>query len=588
MAEGIVRMKMSPREFDAIAVQAINPKRFIVRPPLMLRWHGPVDEEVYWEMYHGRALDQTMTRRRQAFRAWNISVHGADEPLISVKLDGASSLVHVTRAVLCHAHTVTTTSANVVEVTESTRWIRELVGTIKPSPDMCDELSGLVFQAVVGTGRLPLTSQEAPIPAFTFGQLGYFPEGDDPEVAVKRLEFSLRCGQPEPGDGGTLNRLKQVFLGVSLSPYTDFVANVLQYLRDLERDTIVSLAQRLGFLCYLLRLQWRHLNAYDLITFHHRGANYPDALLVDEVLRETLSIATEKPQLFAEPLVRRGLRLGWLLRLLYHDHLVPEQPTSPGENQRVLPEQFGRVPDEQIANPYRRPRKLFDEPLPLTPNAEHILSESLAELSRLDELRELGSALILDRPLGVGKSAHEPDRTPLMSHVARSRKLAARTIERLAEKEPDRFGSLMKVDLSAIDFGGVQVPHMQRPARPGVVAIDDVCKTADDFHVVATTRGSMDQFRHCFDWSALPAEWLDIGRWHVILPLGDSDGRNLRVYNQKGTSWLELQIQTRKGFVMSRGVEIPAAGLRAIDASEGYQFMVLPAIRLLPRPEPET
>ena len=33
-------------------------------------------------------------------------------------------------------------------------------------------------QAVVGTSRLPLTSVEAPLPAFTFGQLAYFYRSD--------------------------------------------------------------------------------------------------------------------------------------------------------------------------------------------------------------------------------------------------------------------------------------------------------------------------------------------------------------------------------------------------------------------------
>src|SRR5436309_1714246 len=102
-------MNMSPNEFDAVASRVIDADRFIIRPPMQLRWQGPVNEEVFWEMYHGRALDRTMTRQKQSFRAWNMLVDGADEPLISIKFDCDAPMVHVTRAVLCHAHAVSST-----------------------------------------------------------------------------------------------------------------------------------------------------------------------------------------------------------------------------------------------------------------------------------------------------------------------------------------------------------------------------------------------------------------------------------------------------------------------------------------------
>jgi hypothetical protein len=581
-------MYMSVREVDVIAGELIHRNRFIVKPPLNLHWLGPVDESVFWEMYQGRALDYTMTRQRKSFRVWNVFVDWADEPLISIKFDTDSQFIHVTRAVLCHAHAISSGAGKVIEVAKSTRWIRELVGTMLPSPQLREELSDLLFRAVVGTGRLPLTSLEAPLPAFSFGQLGYFPVGDDPEVAAKRLEFSLRSGLPEAGDDATINRLKQVFLGVSLSPYTGFVSNVITYLRCLESDAVISPAQRIDFLCYLLRLQWRHLNAYDLITFHHRGTNYPDALLVDEVLREVLAIAGDKPQLFNAPLNQRGLRLGWILRLMYRDHMVPEQPTSPGENLRVLPDPFVHMPDEQIVNPLRRPRRLFDQPILMSPMAEQVLNECLKGLSRPDELRELGTALILDRPLGMGKSPYESDRTPLFSHLALSRMLAEKTIARLSNVVPKQFEMLSKADLSAIDFGGVPIPQLARPARPGVVAITDILRTASDFHVVSTTRSSLTQFRRCFDWSGLPAEWNDLAKWHVLLPAGDPQRHLLRIFNRQGVTWLELQIQTGKGFVMTDGFEAPSSGLIAKSQLDDREFLVLPARRPSTQQEPQS
>ena len=49
---------------------------------------------------------------------------------------------------------------------------------------------------------------------------------------------------------------------------------------------------------WLLRQLGRHLTAYDLVTFHHRGANYPDALLLDDLLRRYLLRIERTPELF--------------------------------------------------------------------------------------------------------------------------------------------------------------------------------------------------------------------------------------------------------------------------------------------------
>ena len=105
------------------------------------------------------------------------------------------------------------------------------------------------------------------------------------------------------------------------------------------------------FLANLLRRLCRHLTAFDLVTFHHRGANYPDALLLDDALKRCL----RHPGLLSTRLQRPRLRQAWLLRRHYEGHLVPDAPTSEGENVRVLPAAFPRVPEEQILEP-RSPR----------------------------------------------------------------------------------------------------------------------------------------------------------------------------------------------------------------------------------------
>src|SRR5262249_49419341 len=79
--------------------------------------------------------------------------------------------------------------------------------------------------------------------------------------------------------------LGTLFNEAALSPYTDLVDKSLVFLQTLvEKELLVS-SDQADFLSHLLCQQGRHLTAYDLITFHHRGANYPDALVIDAVLK---------------------------------------------------------------------------------------------------------------------------------------------------------------------------------------------------------------------------------------------------------------------------------------------------------------
>src|SRR5262249_16067607 len=156
---------------------------------------------------------------------------------------------------------------------------------------------------------------------------------------------------------------------------TDLTDKALTFLNCLEGQRYLDAATATDFLSYLLRQLGRHLTAYDLVTFHHRGANYPDALLLDAVLKAYLARIQACPQLLldapeddehvrrAKRLRRRALRQGWLLRRRYEDHPVPNLPTSPGENNRVLPPSHPRVPEEQILQPARRTKRLYTDDL---------------------------------------------------------------------------------------------------------------------------------------------------------------------------------------------------------------------------------
>ena len=133
----------------------------------------------------------------------------------------------------------------------------------------------------------------------------------------------------------------------------------------------------------MLRHLCRHLTAFDLSVFHNFGANYPDALFLDALLTAYLRLIDQFPELFRERFGtfaatetlgrqrRRALRQACLVRSSYEGHRVPDAPTSMGENARVLPREFARVPEEQILQAARRSRRLF-EGRPLT----DILSET--------------------------------------------------------------------------------------------------------------------------------------------------------------------------------------------------------------------
>src|SRR5262249_47309031 len=126
---------------------------------------------------------------------------------------------------------------------------------------------------------------------------------------------------------------------------------------------------------------------------------------------------------------RRALRQACLLRRHYEGLPVPDAPTSPGENARILPPPHQRVPEEQLLQTTRRTKTLYaGEPLSglLTPKVRALLGESVHDLGEPSEWQELGAALFIDRPFGWGKAVGEPDLTPLLAHLAYSPSIARR------------------------------------------------------------------------------------------------------------------------------------------------------------------
>ncbi len=278
---------------------------------------------------------------------------------------------------------------------------------------------------------------------------------------------------------------------------------------------------------------------------------------------------------------------------------MPDLPTSPGENSRVLPPSHPRVPEEQILQPSRRKRRLYaGDPLPahLGPDAAEALRQSAADLSHPEELRELGLALFLDRPLGAGKAPAEPDGTLLLASEAFSRSVAEQRLHALAREpglltDAERDACLHRLRKGA-ETRGLPLDRVGE-GRPGAVSLTDARRAAADFVLLRTTPGSVRALLGQYDFTAL-AEKIDLN-WLIqggrVLLARDPTGPGLVVYDAEMRPRLELIPQTTGGYVRRAGQEFQRegleVGLRGEAASASYAVALPIALsrRVLSEPE---
>lgn len=541
-----------------LCAEMLRAAHFFLGPDLALEWEQAAEDELIWEIFQGRLLDPAHTRQRRTLAAWKIYAQGeerASEPLLALYLDAQTKELHVVRGLDSYVWEGYDAGGNVYLSRERRKWVRELVRTLRldrytDSEELRDALAGALFQAVVGTSRLPLSSVETPLPAFSFGQLFYCYRPDAPQTAGpvrgwRALLADMLAPALNPREEAYLLQtfllavpveempdaaaaffrrwtesgrsaaelpalLRRLFNEVSLSPYTDLVAKTLAFLHALEAHDIFHTEQVVDFLSFLLRHIGRHLTAYDLIVFHHRGANYPDALLLDSVLKEYLGLLDRRPDLFlddaagdskvrsARRIRRRALRQGWLLRRRYEGHAVPDLPTSPGENMRVLPPSHPRVSEEQITQPARRSRLLYngDPLLPrLCVRIAEVLRQSFFDLEHADEWREMGLAVFLDRPLDTGETGPDADGALLLSAEAFSVSVARQRLLALAGdlgiQAEDAFvqGLLARPSLP-----GLPLEAIGSPLRPGTISLTDARRASMDFVFLRSTPSSVRAF----------------------------------------------------------------------------------------------
>jgi hypothetical protein len=222
------------------------------------------------------------------------------------------------------------------------------------------------------------------------------------------------------------------------------------------------------------------------------------------------------------------------------------------------------------------------------------LRRSLADLRHPAELRELGTALFLDRPLGAGKLPGMPDATPLLSYEAFSRSLAERRLQLLSGElegislsEAVALQRLLELEGTA---PGIPLKDVPSRTRPGVVALADAHQVAEDFVFLRTTPRTVRAFLDLYDFTPLrkgiDLDWLTPERSVLILgSLPDRAGQ-VRIVLHDGAARrrLELTFDAAGGYASRGGVEYAAEGLRLTGAWHARGEAVTPPDPFLLRP----
>ena len=156
-------------------------------------------------------------------------------------------------------------------------------------------------------------------------------------------------------------------------------------------------------------------------------------------------------------------------------------------------------------------------------------------------------ALFLDRPLGAGKAAMEPDDTLLLASEAFSRSIAEQRLHDLA-REPNALTDLERNEcLARLAAGsetrGLPLDAVGGEARPGTVSLTDARRAAPDFVLLRTAPGSVRALLDQYDFSKIAEqtdlEWMKRGR---VLLARDQTGRCLVVYDEQFRPRLHLPL----------------------------------------------
>jgi hypothetical protein len=176
---------------------------------------------------------------------------------------------------------------------------------------------------------------------------------------------------------------------------------------------------------------------------------------------------------------------------------------------------------------------------------------------------ELGLGLFIDRPLGYAKASVEPDLTPILAHEAFSPSLGRRRVQELARITAEL--GLKPVDVAETETP-LGLPHRELAECPRpVAALADVRKVADDFVIVRTLPGGLNELLRLFDWHSLHEQFrlrflLDSQVLLCVQTRSDS-GPVLTLFDDQMRRRVEMHVDASEGYIQRAGVELPRAGL---------------------------
>lgn len=532
---------MPPSEIAEFIAAVLAPGRFFVKPPQTLRVEERPAETRRWEIYKGELLQPEQTRAEKTLHSWLLLLDEPEKPAmgptLSVRWDQDKEALYVTRGFAIHGHEAYG-EGNVIQTRPCIKWLEELVGTVdlgravRNEEELVAELNQLLAKCLLGTSRLAISSVESPHPEYAHGRFmlcrRIASDDEKPQCSLTQfldaherwpeplaaLDFTLRLAEDEEV-GELASCLKKIQAKDSIQKRQRFLAGLFnqlsltpdvgqarRLLALLERSLPpAEYAERLAH--WLRQLAW-HLTAYDLRRFHNQGANYPDALFLDDLLSRLVASAATHA---VTENMHRALRLGSLLRRELQDLAIPARPTSPGENQRVSLRGAAPLADAEMLEPASRSRRLFaDAPFASAyAFAQDLFRQAWNELEGETALLELGRATYLDRPLGVFKELRgwRRDQTPLVSYRAFSRSIAAARLESArqagwidAEREKSLAARLVAAPLPGVAAEELPLP---RP-RQGVVSLEDARLAAPDFIFVASSPVGWENILHLFEW----------------------------------------------------------------------------------------
>jgi hypothetical protein len=199
-----------------------------------------------------------------------------------------------------------------------------------------------------------------------------------------------------------------------------------------------------------------------------------------------------------------------------------------------MPAPFDRLPEEQLLHARKRTHRLFDDAPTAalqTPAIARQLDHAISDLEQPSEVRELGLALFLDRPLGVFKRPAERDRTPFLSYEAYSDALARQRWDAWRRQAPE-FGPF-----PGYQALGRSVAELDTHIRPGVISLADAALASPDFRLLRTTTSSLQSWLRDPRWLAgidtQTAQWLQAGN-DVLLIREPAGGLLLSAYEGSG------------------------------------------------------